>query len=185
MKSKKAQHSQIFTIILGIVIVGGILLFGYSSFNKLRIQSEQAEFIQFKEDLKSGVNLVYSDYGTVKKKELRLPLDYDEICFVDVDYVWGEIATTENYNFIQNNKVSQNNRGLLTLIDDSVKSNVKKNTFLLGPKNAFDSILLGNEDTEKSYIKNSNTPFVCVKASNGYLTLRLEGLGNGVKIEEW
>jgi len=164
---KKGQHALIFTVILAIIVVGFIIVFGISSFNKLRASAEQATMIEFQEEIKGSAKTVYSQYDTVRKLELMLPGKYDTICFVDMYY----FASSADYTDIDDNRI----RG-------SVEDGVEANTFLLGPKNAFMPLYLGGD---KSYVRNNNEPYKCIESADGYLTLRMQGLGNGVTIEKW
>jgi len=158
---KKGQQAQIFGIIVSIFLVSGIMLFGYSSFTKIKETSEQASLIDFENELNGVIKTTYAKYGNVKQHKAVLPVGFDAICFVDL----GNAPSIDQY----------------PLIKDSVDSKTGDNVFLIG-KN-FKALRMGTEKI--SYIKNEDDPFICLDSADGFINLRLEGVGRGVKIEAW
>ncbi len=174
---KRAQQSQIFTIMMGIIVVGGILLFGYSSFTKLADTAKQATSIQFQQDVISKVKVAYgSSFGTVKIKDIHLPTPYTEICFVDMVNVKTSLSKPASSASV----LLEKSRYLL--MEDSIISDVEANVFLFDENNGFESFYVGEED--KNYILNKQNPVICLNSSSGDIKMRLQSAGNGVKITE-
>ena len=159
---KKGQQAQIFGIIIGIIFISGIMIFGYTSFSNLKSSSDDAKLIQFQQELQSVVKKSYSNYGSVKQFKSVLPPGFDDICFVQLD--------------MSPNLITDNN-----FIQQSVADGAGENTFLIGK--SMKPFRLGTE--EISYIKNSDKPYNCIKSIDGYIELRVKGVGRGVSITQW
>jgi len=86
VKQKKAQMiGQIFIFILAAILFVLIITYGYRAINDFLQRSEQVTLIGFKEELKSGIERIKRDYGSVRKLELQVPKRYNEVCIVDPD----------------------------------------------------------------------------------------------------
>lgn len=153
MKTKAQMIGQIFIYILAVVMVAFILLYGYSAIKTFKDRAEQVAFIKFKTDLESTVKSVSFDYGTVKKAEFLVPSGYKEVCFIDL-----------NKPTIPDDPV----------IEDSVKSGVEKNVFLVA-----------QVAEESFYVGNITVKDPCMAVKGGKIKIRLEGKGNYAAISEW
>jgi len=81
---KKAQMiGQIFMFILAAVLFVLILTYGYSAITDFLQRSEQVTLIEFKEELKSGIERIKRDYGSVRRLELKVPNRYTDVCIID------------------------------------------------------------------------------------------------------
>src|SRR3989344_4867721 len=134
MKNTKSQiYGQIFIYILTILLVSFILIYGYNAVQNFKSRAEQVSCLKFKEDLKSSVASILSDFGSVKRKDLRLCGNYKEVCFVE---------TFENFdrNSSSDGKTIPD---IDPIIKDDVTSETGKNTFLIDNV-AKESFYIGN-----------------------------------------
>ncbi len=153
---KKAQiHGQVFIYVLTLIITAAILLYGYNAIKGISKRAEQVELINFKDDLKGDFEKMSSDYGSVKTKTYNVPSKVKEVCF----YQEGDVLPP-NIN---------------PLVRDSILD-TDNNIFLV----------IGNaiEPMKLSRIEVNNGPIVCISISSNRLKLRLEGLGDGVLVEQ-
>jgi hypothetical protein len=158
---KRAQvQSQIFIYMLAIIITALILIYGYNSFKKIKEQGEVTELINFQTNIKRSVDTLSYDYGSVKTKEFNVPGNFRKVCFVSLNPL-PPLSALNKY----------------PLIKDSVASNVQKNVFLWPP--GTESFYGGNISIDPA-----DNGYFCANVSYGRISLRLEGLGNAVKISK-
>ena len=105
---------QIFIYIMAVIIIGGIVLIGYSSISKIFPKVCDTEKITFKSEIESSLEK-YTSYGSVNKKIMAAPCDYQTICFVD----YQEISNPAGFSCAN------------TIINDSVNSKVMENIFVI------------------------------------------------------
>jgi hypothetical protein len=159
MKKAKAQLiGQIFVFVLAALIFILILMYGYRAISNFLQRSEQVALIDFKTDFESAVEVIKRDYGSVKKVELMLPKRYTEVCIIDPD------KTKQPGDLEQA-------RPLIYTAWQAGSADV----FLVPMQEA--PIYLEDITVDNGY--------VCVSASYGKITLKLEGLGKKAKISEW
>ncbi|HII71285.1 TPA: hypothetical protein HA265_00855 [Candidatus Woesearchaeota archaeon] len=83
---KKAQIAgQVFIYIIAIVVVGLIMVYGYSAIKGFTQKGEQVEYITLKTNMENAFKSIVSDYGSVKRPELDIPGKYRMVCLVDKD----------------------------------------------------------------------------------------------------
>ncbi len=161
MSSRKSQIiGQVFIYILAIIIFSGILLYGYKIIKGFSNKADDVTFIQLTTDLKTSVKKIKSDYGTVIKKELRIPGKYSTICFIDLDYL-AEISLQDEHPAVYN----------------SWKDKTKENMFLI----------TATEDIQPYHIEGIkiSSKYNCMAVNQGKILLRLEGKGEYVELSEW
>ncbi len=150
---------QVFIYVLGIVIMGAILIYGYNAISDFRRQSEQVSAIKLQSELSSAIDALSSDFGSIKKIELRVE-GYSRICFV-------ESHTTPSLDGLT----------IDPLIRDSIASGTGKNVFLL------------TNTVEASFTVESIAIFpldvLCIEPHNNAVELRLEGKGDHVLLSNW
>lgn len=156
---KKSQiYGQIFIYILTIVLVSFILVYGYNAIQNFKSRAEQVSCLKFKNDLQNAVESISSDFGTVKRKNLRLCGAYTQVCFVE-SFESPDLQGTVD-----------------PIIEDSVRSNSEKNTFLVEDI-AKESFYAGNISVDPDVL--------CIKSVDGTISLRLEGRGNHAVLSKW
>ncbi|MEK6943182.1 MAG: hypothetical protein AABX00_03920 [Nanoarchaeota archaeon] len=164
---KKAQlYGHIFIYILTITVTSFILLYGYNAIKNFQDKTDQASCIKFRNDLKSAVYTIMSDYGTVKRKDIELCSNYNKVCFV------------ETYRQINRDNPTSNSNPIDPIIKDSIISKTEKNVFLVADV-AKDGFYIGNVTVD------ANFDVYCVNAQNGKISLKLEGMGDSVYVSKW
>lgn len=81
---KKAQVQQVFTYVLVIAVVGTILLLGLRAILSILDKSCDVEELQFNRQL-DKLLVRYSSYGNMGYEDLRVPCDYGEMCFININ----------------------------------------------------------------------------------------------------
>ena len=156
---KKSQlYSQIFIYVLAIFLTTLILVYGYNAVDSFRKRTDQLSCLKFQNDLRNAIQSIYSDYGSVKKKDLQLCGTYTRVCFVES---------------ITQPSIPAN---IDPILKDNILSNTGKNVFFL-EKTAKESFYGGKISVDPDIL--------CIKASNNRISLRLEGRGDYALLSEW
>jgi hypothetical protein len=159
---KKSQmYGHVFIYILTIMVTSFILIYGYNSIKKFQDTTNTASCIKFRNDLKSAISTITSDYGTVKRKDLEICSGYMKICFVE---------TYESFD-ANNLPIS-----IDPIMKDSLKSGSGRNVFLI------------DDSTKESFYAGNITvqgDVLCITPQNSRISLRLEGRGNYVALDKW
>ncbi|MFH1506304.1 MAG: hypothetical protein ABIE94_04955 [archaeon] len=159
MRSKKGQMQHVFIYILTIVIVGLILLMGYRIIGNTIKQGCEVEHIQFTSDILSFADK-HDTFGSYHKELIPVPCEFDQICFVDSQFVKdGRNSTSGNI-----------------IIDDSVTDKVYKNIFLVG-KTTLPVGYVGKIQVSTGYI--------CVDATADKFKVAFRGTGKATQIETY
>ena len=154
---KKSQiYGQIFTYILMAFLVSLILIFGYNSIQNFRSKADDVCYMQLKSDMENSIESSIGDYGSVKKKDIKLCGGYFKICMVE----------TFNEPILPTD--------LDPIMRDSIISKAGRNIFLFD-KNGVKSFYAGNISLDSGGV-------LCMNSSS---ILKLEGKGNRVLIGKW
>jgi len=167
----KAQiPSNVISIILGLVIIGSLIVFGYNSFQSLQEKQETAEFAQFKADVSGTIKKLSSELGSKKFKEFKLPYQYDEMCFLD----YADSGPSKQ-GCIKLDGNLQNQRHLI--IQDSKNGETGQTVFVFGDKVPPKTLSVPN-------IKLGGCEAKCFEAKDSIVSLKLLGEGDSVLIGE-
>lgn len=159
---KKSQlYGQVFIYVLTMVLVSFILVYGYNTIQNFRQRAELVACLKFQNDLRNSIESIISDFESVKRKELQLCSDYDQVCFVE---------TFEQFDR-DNPQANINNAD--PILKNSIASGSDRNVFLIGGN----SFYAGNVSVQDDVL--------CISSKNGKINLRLEGKGNHVLISQW
>jgi hypothetical protein len=162
--NKKGQIAgQIFIYIMAAIIIGGIVLIGYSAINSITKKSCDAEKISFKTDLDTNIEK-YTSYGSVHAKVMPAPCDYDKICFVDAGSIGKIGGITCPY----------------TIISDSANNGVQENIFIVSG-----STVAGigyNQLISLSKADASDPDCLCISKRNNNFYITFNGRGSSVEI---
>jgi len=109
---------QIFIYIMVVIVIGIIALIGYNAIKNITQKSCQVEQLGFKTDLESDI-AKYNSYGSVNKKILPAPCDYDEVCFVAANATTGKIAC-DAHNIIAQSYDQKANQNIFVVSKNSV-----------------------------------------------------------------
>ena len=150
--------SQVIIFILALLIGSLVLIFGYTSLQKIRNAALETEKAKFQSSLES--ELTGLSYGSTRKKSLAVPGGYLAICFADLHYLraHGEEEFTSDPDY--------------AIIRDSIFSDVETNVFIM-PEGIW-SFYVGDLEIEDG--------FACFNLSAGRTEVGLEGLGNRTRI---
>lgn len=175
---RKAQlQGQIIIYIFGILVVSLVLIYGYGAVKRFVSQSEEVAFIQFKTDIKGVMYSVASDYGSVKRKQMDVPPDIKEVCFVDLS------ESPLNINNLRNNYPLLYDSWLQQHDDNHFHTNI----FLIGKGGVAEHfIFAGDDNTGKSYVEVPEpSNYDCIPATSGKIRIRLEGKGDRAVVSGW
>lgn len=89
--NKKAMGvGQVFVFIIAALSFALIMIFGYKAIGDFLTQGEKVQFYQFKTDIETAVQRIYTEYGSVRVEQFNTPGDYEQVCFVDLDAPYNE-----------------------------------------------------------------------------------------------
>ncbi len=86
MNTRGMAIGQVFIFIVAAITFALIMIFGGKAIVDFIGQGEQVEFVQFKTDVETSVQQIYTEFGAIREKEFSLPPSYEQVCFVDLDY---------------------------------------------------------------------------------------------------
>ncbi|MFH1649444.1 MAG: hypothetical protein ABIA93_02760 [Candidatus Woesearchaeota archaeon] len=157
----KAQVQQVFIYALTAIIVGLVLLLGYTFISKTLNQGCDVQLVKFKEgmqrELSKGTN-----FGSFTQVHLGRPCDYSNVCFVDN----GKIGN-QTFLFADN-----------SVIESSVLSGVPTTIFIYkqdATEPLIDSALVTVADSSS---------IICIPSVAGKFSFGLEGKGKTVQVVE-
>lgn len=159
MKSKKAIYGGVMIYVMGLLILGGIIILGFSSINGIFEKVEETRFSQFKDQITTEVNSMVNS-GRTKYNTFALPKYAGQIYIFDS----AKPIPEESYNHSN------------AMFKDTVEQRGKHNIFLMEkgvPRNYF---TLENVDIPFPYYR-------CYNINNRYLELEMRGNFESVSIE--
>lgn len=168
---KKSQVQQIFIYMIALILFALILAYGYKAIKDFRSRTDEISLLQMEKDISSTVKRVATDYGTIVKKELNVPLKYKKICFVDL---------------VTPNLVPDNEN--ICKLDQSDYNPIACNSWR--DRANYNMFGISEEDTltynvGKIKIDINGQHYFCSDVTNGRVTLKIEGLGNKALISGW
>lgn len=182
--NRKSQLSgQVFIYILALVIIGGIIAYGYYAIASLKNRADQLAFIEFKNSIESTIK-TSSTYGNVKIQEFLLPGSVNEVCFINLDFKPDSpLLSICNPSSLEYRPI----------ICNSWLSNSPSNVFLMPTQYSILASKIsvdGNRNWEEDNIDrqysacNDNCNFICFKSFAGRIKIRLDGKGTRTFIRE-
>ena len=163
--AKKGQLvEQVFIFILAGLVFILIISYGYRAIQYFIEKQEQVVLVDFRNDLELAVEGVRRDFGTVRKVTLKLPSDYDGVCFFDP------------------NSCAEGQNPVLELPSrSSIKVGWAQEACRLKSENVFLVPRVG----EKLYFPDLEVDgYLCIPNVEG-VTIRLEGTGKKAKVSVW
>jgi hypothetical protein len=161
-KNKKAQIAgEVLIYILAIVVFSLTLLYGYKAVKYFSAKSNDISYMELENQIKNAVEKANSDnFGTIKKTVLQIPGDFRQVCLVNTD-IRGQVRTiSTDYK----------------LIFDAL-GNTDNNLFLYPPgSTGFNIGDIEIDDTQN---------WQCVNITGNRVTLKLESMGDHVKVSKW
>jgi hypothetical protein len=158
-RTKAQVAGQIMMYVLAIIVFSMTLIYGYKAIKYFSDRSTEISYLQLENEITTEVEKVMGDSaGSVKKKVLQIPGNYDEVCF------FSSVGRTGTRSISGSS---------YTLIDDNLGV-TEYNMYLYPPGDV--SFNIGD-------IEVTGTP--CVAVQGGKITLRVESLGDHVKVSGW
>ena len=151
--------------ILAIIVFSLTIIYGYKAVKYFVDRSNEISYLELENKIKNDVDRVKADtYGTVKKTTLTIPGNFRQVCFVN--------SYNQQYPF-QNDMVDLD----YSLIKNDVIVSKNKNMFLAPPgSTGFNIGEIEVDDPGK---------WACYDIQGSKLSLRLESMGDHVKVSQW
>lgn len=162
LPSKRGQTHQVFFYIMVIIVVGAVILIGYSSIAEMLNKQCEIAKITLEDDLEEQI-AENRNYGFSSDKELKAPCNAEKICFLNE-------TTTNNQQEVMENKI----------IATAAKEKTGDNIFLISgdktePLLQAQKIRVNSEDASNGLL--------CIESKNNRFPIKLESIGYGyVKI---
>ncbi len=86
LSKKGVGVGQVFLFIIAAITFSLIMIFGYKVISDVITTGDDVIFTQFKTDLESDVQRIYTEYDSVRKVSYRVPGEFEQICFVDFEF---------------------------------------------------------------------------------------------------
>ncbi|MGV8141764.1 MAG: hypothetical protein ACP5NW_04970 [Candidatus Woesearchaeota archaeon] len=149
---------QIFLYILGVIVIGSVILFGFRLGGGMKEISEKYVSMEFRQSLNHDVDSLLNNYGSTYTAKYSLQDDFDKICFVDVA------------------RVSLTNLNEYPIIRNSVEEGVENNIFLYGEK-SFGAFAIKNLGV-------SDYPYIyCTNSEKGLIEIKMISMGDFIAIK--
>ena len=150
-----------FFYILALFVIGTILLIGIKYVIKITEQVESIDLVEFKTSLTTDVDVMVTKYGSWKKKTYTVPQGVKTVCFFTIDKYPNSCSSLPNLDPVMCDAWQSGTQNVMTIpfvIDSSInliKMEVKD------PKG-----------------------YQCFGVTDKKITIKLTGIGNGVRISE-
>lgn len=166
MNAKGVGVGQVFLFIVAGITFSLIMIFGYKAIAGFLSSGEQVSFVQFKTDLESSVQRIYTEFGSVRVREFTLPAVYRQICFVDLDAEYNPALREKD--FLASSVWERADRELRGYDEENI------NVFLTPPAPVPIKVFQISMDNN----------FLCLDIKNGKFLLLLEGKGDRTYLRE-
>ena len=165
MINKKGMGvGQVFLFIIAAITFSLIMIFGYKAITGFIDSGEKVAFVQFKTDLESSIKRIYTEFGSVRIREYRLPLKYEQICFVNLDaQANSDLLAINPEAYSVWKRANDDRRGY-------EEENI--NVFLIPPSDV----------PIKVFRIRMENDFLCPPIFNGRFSLLLEGRGDHTRL---
>ena len=170
---------QAFIYILVAITFVMIMIFGFRAILGFIDTGEDVQFAQFKTDLESSIQSIYSQFGSVHTEKFHLPASYKLVCFVDLNKPY---PADDNCNF--------DAYGCDVWKDASARADAEDGTetgYDFAEENVFLRPYRERTVKIKVYpiaIDSSGDDFLCLDIKSGSFSLRLKGLGSKTELSE-
>ena len=161
---RKAQINMVPIYILGSIVLLLVMAFGYNAISRIGETGAQISSLKLVEELKADIKSMSLDYGSSKAIDYRLPEGISEVCFTDPAGSPLLVPASSCSN--------ANEHPTAALFSQDAPG---KNVFFIG------GTLKGSDRIENLHI--GGCTFLCFKAFNGKISMRMEGLGDKALIK--
>jgi len=155
----KGQTQQVFIYIMVILVVGGVLIFGYKSINNIMNKSCEVDHASFQAQLKNILE-DNTGYGDISPIAISAPCAYEQLCFLDS--IKANITVGQITNELIKQEVQQNTGNNVFVVKGDKVIPLYSLDYLVVP---------GVDDTHKG--------FICINSKGNKFYFVLEGIGKG------
>ncbi len=166
-RGKKAEvPAQIMTYVLAAILFGLIMVFGYNVVVSMRMSSESVAMVKFKTQLEGDIKKMSMETGrTTRLYEYLSPGNFREVCFIDSDYLEGELTPDQKDNLDDSDCRDKQ------MLIDSADAGVQSNMFLFPGTVNFE---IGSIEVDNGC--------VCITSRAGKFSMRMKGKGDRAEI---
>ncbi|RME78681.1 hypothetical protein D6774_00385 [Candidatus Woesearchaeota archaeon] len=161
-QTTKAQAQQIFIFILAMLITAGIIVYGYTAIKDFTQRQEEVEALTLQKQLENEFEILLSDFGTIKRPEIRVPEKFDFVCFSD-----GFKAKDDNAD------ICNSGNDAYSPVACSAYKNDQANVFFI-PDGSKNFMVIDNK------IQINSGSVLCVPVRRGRINLQLESKGDRI-----
>jgi len=161
---RKAQINMMPIYILGSIVLLLVLAFGYNAISRIGETGAQISSLKLVEELKADIKSMSLDYGSSKAIDYKMTEGISEVCFTD------KAGSPLIVPALSCSNVNEYPTAALFGQDAP-----EKNVFFIG------GTLKDSEKIEKLNL--GGCTFLCFKALNGKISIRMEGLGDETLIK--
>ncbi len=155
MKSKKgAIQGQIFIYILTLIVTSLVLVYGYRAIRNILDTSEEVLEARLMQSLRSEIEKISTDYGSVRNRNFETPGNTREVCFLNNYQACTPPSKPELAGFLETGN----------------------NVFIISSAGAVSYMQVSKIDVAGCLL--------CVPVSGSRFSIRLEGLGDGARISQ-
>ena len=194
MRMRRAEITgTVLGYVIAAIIFAMILLYGYKIVFKFQNDADRITSTQLAVDLKAAVKKIGADFGTIDKRELKLPSGITKVCFLDMFWASDPDNDPDPSSGPKQGICDSGNLDYHIGICDAWKSatsNEGENVYLLNQNDiASDPIDAGPikivlDDTTNGY-DSAQQHYLCLPTLNGKVEIKLRGLGDSVELSEW
>lgn len=179
VSGKKGQIAgQIFIYVIAVVVVGLIIVYGYSAIKGFSQRGEEVEYIGLKTTIENSVKGITSDFGSIQRPDISIPGKYEYVCFVN-----KELAASDA------GKAKIADSPICTGVGDvdEVYSPVACEAWKIGRDNVFllpdgaDSFEVGNIVLRTPGVT-GDADYLCFEVIANKINLQLKGLGDRAEV---
>lgn len=183
MGRKGQIAGQVFIYMIAIVVVGLIVVYGYSAIRGFTQRGEEVEYLTLKTSIENSVRAIVSDYGSIKRPDISVPGKYEMVCFVDKDATDASIAASAICDKSAAEMLAQGDDKYHQPIICAAWKTHNNNVFMVPDgSDAFsvDATLVIDEN-----MPTAGHHFICFDVINNKIKMQMEGLGDRVKISQY
>lgn len=169
---------EVFIFILAALTFILILIFGYKAIAGFVSSGEEVALVQFKTDLENAVKKIYTEYGAVRVETFHAPLDYQHICFVDLDA--AEMSGLEQKDPLAYDAWTTAQQDFQARPElRSAYAAAEQNVFLTPRSEGLSEVQI---KVYKISINNQGQNYLCLPLASGSFRLVLEGKGDHTEL---
>ncbi|MBT4935375.1 hypothetical protein HOL21_04430 [Candidatus Woesearchaeota archaeon] len=172
---------QVFIFIVAAITFALIMIFGYKAVTDFLDTGERVEFVQFKTDLEQSIKRIYTEYGAIRIDTFHTPLQYTQICFVNMEYDEDDLNSEMARLCTKDPIACDAWEGYTNTVFDDVEANVFL-TPLSSEKIKVSRIEIFDRQNTDDEDDDELVGFHCVPINGGSFELKYMGRGDKTRI---